>query len=45
MVAVDGRDINLDGTNQDNHISNVSNPHIVTATQIGLSNVINLKVK
>lgn len=33
--TVDGRDISADGTAQDNHIANVSNPHSVTAAQVG----------
>jgi len=34
--TVDGRDIATDGTNQDNHIADVTNPHAVTAAQIGV---------
>jgi hypothetical protein len=34
--TVDGRDVALDGTNQDNHIANTGNPHSVTKTQVGL---------
>ncbi len=39
LGTVDGRDVSADGTNQDNHIADVANPHTVTKTQIGLSNV------
>jgi len=33
--TVDGRDVAADGTAQDSHIANVSNPHAVTAVQAG----------
>lgn len=36
---VDGRDVSVDGTTQDSHIANTSNPHSVTKTQVGLGNV------
>jgi len=39
--TVDGRDVATDGTNQDNHIASTSNPHSVTKSQVGLSNVNN----
>ena len=42
--TVDGRDIALDGTNQDSHISNVSNPHSITKAQVALSDVENITV-
>ncbi len=32
--TVDGRDVALDGTNQDNHIASTSNPHSVTIDQV-----------
>jgi parallel beta-helix repeat protein len=35
--TVNGRNITTDGTNLDNHLANVSNPHSVTASQIGNS--------
>jgi hypothetical protein len=35
--TVDGRDIAADGAAQDNHIANTSNPHSVTAAQVGAS--------
>ncbi len=38
---IDGRDISVDGTNQDNHIASTANPHTVTQTQVGLSAVLN----
>ena len=45
---IDHRTIQFIGTNShsdiDNHIANLANPHVVTKTQIGLSNVENLKV-
>jgi len=31
---VDGRDVSVDGTNQDNHIASTANPHGVTAAQV-----------
>ena len=39
--TVDGRDVATDGTNQDNHIASTANPHSVTKSQVGLSNVDN----
>jgi hypothetical protein len=36
---VDGRDVSVDGTAQDNHIASTSNPHSVTKAQVGLGNV------
>ena len=39
--TVDGRDVATDGTNQDNHIADTDNPHSVTKSQVGLSNVDN----
>jgi hypothetical protein len=41
--TVDGRDVATDGTNQDNHIADVANPHAVTKAQVGLSEVANTK--
>jgi len=41
--TVDGRDVALDGTNLDNHIADLANPHQVTKTQVGLSNVDNVQ--
>jgi len=38
---VDGRDVSTDGSNLDSHIANTSNPHSVTAAQVGLGNVTN----
>jgi len=32
---LDGRDIGVDGSTLDSHIANTSNPHSVTATQVG----------
>lgn len=37
----DGRDVSVDGASLDSHIANTSNPHSVTKTQVGLSNVTN----
>ena len=37
--TVDGRDVSADGVKLDGHIANVSNPHSVTKTQVGLGNV------
>lgn len=34
--TVDGRDVGTDGTVQDSHIANTSNPHSVTAAQLGV---------
>jgi len=39
--AVDLDQIELDVTNSNNHILNISNPHSITKTQIGLSNIDN----
>lgn len=36
---VSGRNVATDGTVQDAHIANVSNPHAVTKAQVGLTNV------
>jgi hypothetical protein len=36
---VNGRNIGTDGSNLDSHISNTSNPHTVTKTQVGLGSV------
>jgi hypothetical protein len=33
--TVDGRDVSTDGTNLTSHISNTSNPHSTTASQVG----------
>lgn len=33
--TVDGRDVSVDGANLDAHIANLSNPHNVTAAQVG----------
>lgn len=33
---IDGRDISVDGSNLDSHIADMSNPHNVTSTQVGL---------
>lgn len=41
-AMVDGRDVAADGAAQDAHIANTSNPHSVTATQVGLGNVENV---
>lgn len=41
LQTVDGRDVSVDGTALDSHIANVANPHVVTKTQVGLSNVDN----
>ena len=38
---VDGRDVSADATTLTNHVANVTNPHSVTKTQVGLSNVTN----
>ena len=42
--TVDGRDVAADGTTLDNHVGSSSNPHSVTKSQVGLSEVPNLKV-
>jgi len=39
--AVDGRDIAADGATLDSHVANLSNPHGVTAAQIGAVEVAN----
>lgn len=36
---IDGRDVSTDGSTLDSHTGNTSNPHTVTATQVGLGNV------
>jgi len=41
FLTVNGRDIAADGVSLDQHIANVENPHSVTKTQVGLSNVDN----
>ena len=33
--AVDGRDVSTDGTDQDDHLANTSNPHTTSITNIG----------
>lgn len=38
---VDGRDVSVDAVTLNSHIANVSNPHVVTKTQVGLSAVVN----
>jgi len=38
---INGRNIIIDGNNIDDHLSNTNNPHNVTKTKIGLSNVTN----
>ena len=43
--TVNGRNISVDGTTLDSHVSNYSNPHDVTKTQVGLSNVNNTLMK
>ncbi len=39
--TVDTRDVSVDGAALDSHVANVSNPHSVTATHVGLGNVNN----
>ena len=40
-IKIDGRDISIDGSTLDSHVADTSNPHNVTKTQVGLSNVTN----
>lgn len=41
LATFDGRDVSIDGAALDSHIANVSNPHAVTKTQVGLGSVTN----
>jgi hypothetical protein len=38
-ILVDGRDLSVDGAAQDSHIADQNNPHNVSKTNVGLSNV------
>lgn len=42
---VDGRDVSVDGTAQDNHIASTSNPHATSLVNIGSGTLANLNAK